>query len=168
MPTRQNSEKIFLQPIDQHYSTFKPKESPEEVDQTKFFDDYTHGVINCLNISTDSETWSNSFDLDVGDNKLTEHLAEDWKNNIDLFKTYQLSVMRSYVLQRMNYYRNALNVQISQTNSNRSLSCYASVNKMEIKPVNPFKMASPEVSTLDDGTLNDGLKFSGNLSFLEN
>jgi hypothetical protein len=57
----QNSERIFLQPIDQLYDNHKTTKDSPEVDQSKFFDDYTHGVIAYLNISTDSKTRNNSI-----------------------------------------------------------------------------------------------------------
>jgi hypothetical protein len=151
----QNSERIFLQPIDQLYDNHKTtKDSPEE-DQSKFFDDYTHGVIDYLNISTDSETRNNSINEEInGDGKLTEILSPDWKNKVDYFKTFQLCVMRSFVFQKMHFMRNTLNA----TMSNRSLSCPSVVTNNQWCPVNPFNLCkNVETCQLDDVDTGHGI-----------
>jgi hypothetical protein len=146
---KQNSERIFLQPIDQLYDNIKSKDSQDDEDQSKFFDDYTHGFIDYLNISTDSETRNNSVDdEDMSDGKLTDLLCGEWKNKVDYFKAYQLSVMRCFVFQKMNFMRNTLNATMGQS-LGRSQSCPSVVPKSEWKPVNPFNLCKDSPSLLN-------------------
>jgi hypothetical protein len=143
---RQNSERIFLEPIDQHYNDSKIKETPEDDDQTKFFEDYTHGVMDCLDISTDSDTKHNSFEDEVTTGKLTELLVVDWKNNIDYFKTYQLSVLRSFVFQKMHFLRSTLNMSNYNQGHGleRSMSCPTVSMRNDWQSSNPFNLRKDE------------------------
>jgi hypothetical protein len=146
-----NSERIFLQPIDQLYANQKTKDSSESEDQIKFFDEYTHGVMDYLNISTDSETKYDSVDEDLEDLRVEDCLVDDWKNKLDYYKTYQLCVMRSFVIQRVNFLRNTLNLS-NQPGSGRTQSCHTIMTQSNWQAVNPFVCSKNMEIERDMGT----------------
>jgi hypothetical protein len=134
---RQNSERIFLEPIDQHYDNQRLSDSPHYDNQSKFFEDYTHGVMDYLDQSTDSDTKHNSFEEEVVDGKITELLTSDWKNKVDYFKTYQLSVLRNCVFQKMHFLRSSLNMSMGHTYE-RPNSCHSVRLRSDCQPASPF------------------------------
>jgi hypothetical protein len=150
---RQNSERIFLEPIDQLYDTSKTKDSPDYDDQSKFFEDYTHGVMDYLNISTDSETKNNSIDEDII--RLGDILSSDWKNKADYFKSYQLCVLRSCLFHKMNFLRSSLNM----ANCERSQSCHTVMIKNDWQAVSPFNLRkeSDDTVTVDENENGGGV-----------
>lgn len=147
---RQNSEGIFLQPIDQLYESKNYKNYSEDAYQGKFFDDFHSNMVDYLNLSTDSDSElsrQNSTPVNervMPDTKISSLLTNGWKNNVDMFRNYQLSLLKNIA-----GYRNSLNVNQNQTNPfnntqrNRTYSS-PTVNAMnnfpqaEVSPFNPF------------------------------
>jgi hypothetical protein len=135
MLSKQTSETIFLQPIDQHYDD-KSSEDTSEHGDDKFLED-SQGVVDCLNISTDSET-DNSFDNDII--KLSDKLVNDWELRVELFKTFQLCLNKTSILQWPRL----------QTSFDRSLSCPTVLKMNSFKPINPFTLAGDGVNNLNN------------------
>jgi hypothetical protein len=109
MIRKQNSEKIFLQPIDQQYDNTQTKIETDE--NKKFFDDYEH-KIDYLNMSTDSETQlsrRNSFDDFEDLTKITSFLVEDWVENIEKVKNTHCMFLKGVIMQKMAILRGTLN-----------------------------------------------------------
>jgi hypothetical protein len=144
MLNKTDSERIFLQPIDQLYDTLTTQDSPCE---DNIFDKYSQGVIESLNISTDSETLNLSDEYEQKQMKLTERLVKGWKERVDFFKTFQCCLTKSCMMQKFQLFR-SLKLQIDE----RSRSCPTVVNMSNWKPVNPFTISENE------STVNEALE----------
>jgi hypothetical protein len=108
MIKRQNSEKIFLQAIDQQYDLTPTKSESEE--NRKFFDDYEQKTIDYLNMSTDSETQRhNSFDDFYESVKITNSLSENWQENVEKLKNTHMGFLKNIIMQKMAVLRGTLN-----------------------------------------------------------
>ncbi len=115
MIRRQNSEKIFLQPIDQQYDMNTSKSECD--DNKKFSDDYEQNMIDYLNISTDSETQRhNSFEDFYEPVKITTSLFENWQENIEKLKNTHIVFMKNVIFQKMAFLRGSLNNMMSMKN----------------------------------------------------
>jgi hypothetical protein len=139
----QNPERIFLEPIDQLYANQHTKDSPEQEDQVKIFDENSHGVLDYLNISTDSETKNDSVDEDLYIGRITQYLVKDWKNKVDYLRTYKVCVLRSFVIPKLNLLRNTLNRSVIQY-TNRTMSCHTVITHESEKPVKPFELTKEQ------------------------
>jgi hypothetical protein len=109
MIRKQNSEKIFLQPIDQQYDNTPSKHETEE--HKKFFDEYEQNTMDYLNMSTDSETQlsrQTSFE-DFDEVKLTTSLIDNWKDSIEKFKYNNLQFLKGVIMQKAVFLRGTLN-----------------------------------------------------------
>ena len=122
MIRRQNSEKIFLQPIDQHYDNIKNLN--EESLDNKMFDDYDHNMIDYLNMSTDSETHlsrQDSMEKIINDLKITNSLNENWSQSINQFKNCKLVYMKNIILHKIAFLRGSLNNLNNANNLNTKI-----------------------------------------------
>ena len=120
MIRRQNSEKIFLQPIDQQYDNNGSFKS-ELDDQNKFFDSYEQNMIDYLNISTDSETHlSRHSSFDEEPIKLTNSLCENFQENIEKLKNTHKVFLRNVIIQKMVLFQGTLN-NMNMLNMNQNL-----------------------------------------------
>lgn len=110
-PQNHESEVIFLQPIDQQYE--KTAKIGQDLNNSKFFEDYEQNMIDYLNLSTDSDSnCSRKYsdkDLETSSIKVSESLKEDWKSNIRNFKQNQETKIKTSIFQKMVYMRNAVN-----------------------------------------------------------
>jgi hypothetical protein len=135
MIKRQNSEKIFLQPIDQHYHD----ESFEE--SLKFCDDYDK-MLDCLNMSTDSETMSrkNSTD-DESSFRIENALKESWKDNIECLKVTHIHFFKNVLFQKIAMFRSSLETGLK----GRTYSCPNKNVRQDINYINPFMRKASDV-----------------------
>ena len=142
MIKRQNSEKIFLQPIDQHYDNQNPK------DELKFYEDYDK-MIDCLNMSTDSETISrrDSFD-DESSFRLEEALKDDWRDNVESLRVNQIRFFKTMFIQKIIMFRN----QLENGFRARTYSCPNKNVRPDLQYINPF---GRRLSELSNGTFNN-------------
>jgi hypothetical protein len=133
MIRRQNSEKIFLQPIDQQYDNTLTKSESDE--NKKFFDDYEQKTFDYLNMSTDSETQRhNSFEDFYDSVKITTCLVEDWQINIEQLKKSHSVFLKNVIMQKMTFLRGSLNYIVNNKNRavvNLNSSASEQVNNTE-------------------------------------
>jgi hypothetical protein len=123
MIRKQNSEKIFLQPIDQQYDNTLSKQETEE--HKKFFDEYEQNTMDYLNMSTDSETQlsrQTSFE-DFDEVKLTTSLIDNWQDSVEKFKYNHLQLLKGVIMQKAVFLRGTLNnMLIMNMQSSKNMS----------------------------------------------
>jgi hypothetical protein len=148
MIKRQNSEKIFLQPIDQHYDNQNPK------DELKFYEDYDK-MIDCLNISTDSETISrkDSFD-DMSFYRLEEALKNDWRDNVESLRINQIHFFKNLFFQKIMMFRHQLENGLRA----RTYSCPNKNVIPDLQYIHPFGRKISETSNGIFNNVEDGVE----------
>ncbi len=137
MIKRQNSEKIFLQPIDQHYN------EEDHKDEIKFTEDYDK-MIDCLNISTDSETISRKDSSDYEDlsYRIEDSLTPTWRDNVNQMKMSQVVFFKNMFFHKIAMFRNT----IENGFRGRTYSCPNNKNvRPEMQYVNYFGRRSSDV-----------------------
>ena len=135
MIRKQISEKIFLQPIDQHYDI----KGIGYDDQLKFFEEYEHNTVDYLNLSTDSDTLSRRDSIDEIEPtlRIDSILKSNWTSSIDCLKNNHLNYFNNFILTKMAYMRNTLNMNNSNFN-NRTYSCPGLLSNYDGISVSPF------------------------------
>ncbi len=135
MIKRQNSEKIFLQPIDQHYNDENSKH------ELKFSDDFDK-MIDCLNMSTDSETLSRKDSTDDDSSyKIENALKGHWRHNVESLKVNQKQFFKNAFFQKIAMFRNTLENRFKS----RTYSCPNKNVKLDVNYINPFVRRSSHV-----------------------
>jgi hypothetical protein len=128
MLRKQNSEKIFLQPIDQQYDMTLTKSELDE--NKKIFDNYEQNIY--LNMSTDSETLQhNSFEDFYETEKISTLIVENWQENIEKLKNTHSLFYKNVIMQKMAFIRGSLNNNVN--NNNRS---FVNINSSALEQVN--------------------------------
>jgi hypothetical protein len=146
MIKRQNSEKIFLQPIDQHYDNENTK------DDLKYNEDFDK-MIDCLNMSTDSESVCRKDSTDDESSfRLEDAFIGDWRDNVDNMKFNQVRFFKTIFFQKTMMFRNQLENGIRA----RTYSCPNKIERPDLQYVSQFGRKMSEVyeeKIFDDGVL---------------
>lgn len=137
MIKRHYSEKIFLQPIDQHYNSETPTE-----DSLKFCNDFDK-MIDDLNMSTDSDSNSRKYSTDDETSYRIESVLKNcWKENIESLKVSYMYFYKNILFHKIEMFRNLVDSNVK----GRTYSC---PNKNMKPNINPFMRKSFDVNPFE-------------------
>ncbi len=126
MIKKQNSEKIFLQPIDQNYDEQIYEEN------LRFCNDFDK-MIDSLDMSTDSDSNGRKDSDDESGYKIENALKYHWKDNIENLKNKHMNFFQNMLFPKIAMFRNSLDPVKSRT-----YSCPSKVIGTDLLQINPF------------------------------
>jgi hypothetical protein len=148
MLKKQNSEHIFIQPIDQHYELSNDEKNITDDDKNEqfFFDDLSAETIDFLNLSTDDfdsdSSYRSSISLEENhsaNKKFTGCLETNWQGSISNLKQQMKSSMINMI--QTNYVRYMISMGYNFSGQG--------LNKMNDTPIKVQKRNSEPIPKLN-------------------